>query len=610
MVKNRAAIYARFSSHNQRSESIEIQVENSREYCEREGLHVVREYCDYAQTGRNVDRAEFQRMMSDAKLGLFDFVVIYKVTRIMRNRDEMALARIMLRKAGVEILYAGEEIASGSSGVLQLGMLEVLAEWESAIDSERIRDGIQKNAERCMANGRTLYGWDIVEGRYAINEREAAVLRRMKNLLFSGNSVAEIVRAVDAERSKRGAKFNQDTVTKLLKRVQNAGVYKYAGHEVEGGMPALWSQAEQDMINSILSDRHRPRRKVDSALEFPLSGKLYCARCGMPMAGTSGTSKNGSAYHYYKCRKCRRTVRRDLIEDAVVDMTYEAVKQADVRKRIAKTLAGYEAERATEEKPESYFIKKEIRRIDTAFERIWQAIEDGIAPPGGRERTTELKRQRAELEARLRVAEQAESLEPSVDDVLLWLDDLANDTTPLEILNEFVRFVEIDGKDVTVYFMFDELPDDFTPKQKKAEHPCYQRCSTNSLVVEVWKRERKVEDDPRITNLGRILRSASIDEIPQFLNVLLGSMSVIGCRPITKDEIEQHFSFADASELLSMRPGVSGLWQATSRNDATFESGERQSIELDYVRNSGLIMDAKCFIGTFSAAFGKNRTGR
>lgn len=78
MVKNRAAIYARFSSHNQRSESIEIQVENSRAYCEREGLQVVREYCDYAQTGRNVNRAEFQRMMNDAKLGLFDFVVIYK----------------------------------------------------------------------------------------------------------------------------------------------------------------------------------------------------------------------------------------------------------------------------------------------------------------------------------------------------------------------------------------------------------------------------------------------------------------------------------------------------------------------------------------------------
>ena len=95
----------------------------------------------------------------------------------------------------------------------------------------------------------------------------------------------------------------------------------------------------------------------------------------------------------------------------------------------------------------------------------------------------------------MRVAEQAESLEPSVDDVLLWLDDLANDTTPLEILNEFVRFVEIDGKDVTVYFMFDELPDDFTPKQKKAEHPCYQRCSANSLVVEAARAELQGKQD-------------------------------------------------------------------------------------------------------------------
>lgn len=194
MVKNRAAIYARFSSHNQRSESIEIQVENSRAFCEREGLQVVHEYCDYAQTGRNIDRAEFQRMMNDARHGLFDYVVIYKVTRIMRNRDEMSLARIMLRKAGVEILYAGEDISSGSSGVLQLGMLEVLAEYESALDSERIRDGIQKNAQRCMANGRTLYGWDIVEGRYVINEREASVLRRMKNMLFAGSStIRELV---------------------------------------------------------------------------------------------------------------------------------------------------------------------------------------------------------------------------------------------------------------------------------------------------------------------------------------------------------------------------------------------------------------------------------
>ena len=498
MVKNRAAIYARFSSHNQRSESIEIQVENSRAYCEREGLQVVREYCDYAQTGRNVNRAEFQRMMNDAKLGLFDFVVIYKVTRIMRNRDEMALARIMLRKAGVEILYAGEEIASGSSGVLQLGMLEVLAEWESAIDSERIRDGIQKNAARCLANGHSLYGWDIVDGRYSVNEREAALMRKMKNMLFSGHSVADIVRALEGEKTRNGKPFNQDKVTKLLRRVQNGGTYSYAGHVVEGGMPGLWPQAEQDMIESVLNDRHRPRRKVDSSKEFPLSGKLYCTKCGMPMAGMSGTSKTGKAYHYYRCRKCRRTVRRDLIEDAVVDMTLQAVARDDVRQRIAQGMALYQSEQE-ETKPESYYLKKELRRIDAAFERIWQAIEDGIAPPGGKERTDELKRRKAEIEAQLRIAERGESMSFGVDELMLWLDEIATEITPLDILNKFVRFAEIDGKSnrIRVYFAFDKHGDGFPPNSAdKGEHLYEERCSPNSTLVEARRIELRSTKAP------------------------------------------------------------------------------------------------------------------
>ena len=154
----------------------------------------VAEYCDYAQTGTTTDRAEFQRMMADARRGLFDYVVIYKV------------ARIMLRRSHVEMLYAGEDIAGGSSGVLQLGMLEVLAEYESALDGERIRDGIRKNAERAMANGCVRYGWDIVDGRYVVNEGEAAVIRMGVRMLLEGKSVADVVRAWGPYRTKRGGR--------------------------------------------------------------------------------------------------------------------------------------------------------------------------------------------------------------------------------------------------------------------------------------------------------------------------------------------------------------------------------------------------------------------
>lgn len=125
-----------------------------------------------------------------------------------------------------------------------------------------------------------------------------------------------------------------------------------------------------------------------------------------------------------------------------------------------------------------------------------------------------------------------------------------------------------------------------------------------------WEVERKVDDDPRITKIGQFIRKCSIDEMPQFLNVLNGDLSVIGPRPITRDELEQHFSDEEKAELLSVQPGITGLWQATDRNAASFESGLRQKIELHYVRNRCFRMDWKCFTGTFGAMFGKRANGR
>lgn len=123
-----------------------------------------------------------------------------------------------------------------------------------------------------------------------------------------------------------------------------------------------------------------------------------------------------------------------------------------------------------------------------------------------------------------------------------------------------------------------------------------------------WERERKVDGDPRITRLGRILRKTSLDELPQFLNVLVGQLSVIGPRAITYDELGEYG--ADAPLLLSVPQGVTGAWQAGPRNEATFENGERQGIELDYARSAGFREDARVFLATFGVMFGRNRSGR
>ena len=118
-----------------------------------------------------------------------------------------------------------------------------------------------------------------------------------------------------------------------------------------------------------------------------------------------------------------------------------------------------------------------------------------------------------------------------------------------------------------------------------------------------WRSERKVEDDPRVTRVGRFLRKTSLDELPQFLNVLAGSMSIVGPRPVVEEELEAYGS--DVDEFLSMRPGITGWWQVSARNDATYCDGSRQELELYYVRNATLALDARVFLKTFAAIFEK-----
>lgn len=129
-----------------------------------------------------------------------------------------------------------------------------------------------------------------------------------------------------------------------------------------------------------------------------------------------------------------------------------------------------------------------------------------------------------------------------------------------------------------------------------------------SEQIKQWETEHKVDNDPRITKIGKFLRRTSLDEIPQFWNVLKGEMSVIGPRPIEPDELKAYDD--SVVEFLSMTPGITGWWQTLSRNDAKYEDGERQELELFYVRNRSVRIDIKVFFQTFRAMFGKHASGR
>ena len=112
--------------------------------------------------------------------------------------------------------------------------------------------------------------------------------------------------------------------------------------------------------------------------------------------------------------------------------------------------------------------------------------------------------------------------------------------------------------------------------------------------------EFKIDNDPRITPVGNFLRKTSLDELPQLFNVLCNDMSLVGPRPLIESEIQMYY--ADMFDtLLSVKPGVTGYWQAYARNNATYQSGQRQQMEMYYVNHASIMLDIKILFRTVAS---------
>ena len=118
-----------------------------------------------------------------------------------------------------------------------------------------------------------------------------------------------------------------------------------------------------------------------------------------------------------------------------------------------------------------------------------------------------------------------------------------------------------------------------------------------------YKKEYKLHHDPRITPIGNFLRKSSIDELPQLWNILRGDMSLVGPRPLLESELIGNYTPEERERLLSVRPGLTGYWQAMSRNESSYITGERQQQELYYIDRVSLGMDVKILFMTVKRVF-------
>ena len=132
---------------------------------------------------------------------------------------------------------------------------------------------------------------------------------------------------------------------------------------------------------------------------------------------------------------------------------------------------------------------------------------------------------------------------------------------------------------------------------KDADKVLERTLELDPILNEEWQQNQKLENDPRITKIGKVIRKLSIDEIPQFINVLKGDMSIIGPRPLVKGELDSHKGNHEIYE--SVRPGITGWWACNGRSATTYK--KRLELEYYYCENCSLSLDIKCVFLTIKA---------
>ena len=450
----RAAIYARFSSHAQREESIEDQVRVCASKAMQEGWDIVATYADEAISGRSAEkRPQFLRMVDDAQKGAFDVLIVYKTDRFARNRYDSAVYKSKLRRAGVELVSATEGVPDGPEGIILESVLEGMAEYYSANLAQNVMRGMEGNALKCGHNGVRVFGYENgSDGLYHVDEEEAEGVRMAFRMASEGARKVDIAAALNAcgYRTVRGRKWSIEAVSQMLRQEKYVGTYSWGGHRVEHGMPAIVTVELWDSAASGVPSSGRKKR-TDMPADYMLTGKIFDVE-GHKFETNCGRGSNGRYYYYYRCRETGVTVRRDEIEGRVKRALADLLSRIpEIEDTLVASVLRAQDEALSDELAAMDALRKRIE----AAERESGNLIDLAARLGANDRiAARIKALDAERESLSAELSDLERGTPIVDEdmVRYMVYRLGKCDGPASVVSGFVGRVVIDGDEALITF--------------------------------------------------------------------------------------------------------------------------------------------------------------
>jgi site-specific DNA recombinase len=473
--ENTAVIYARYSSSNQREESIEAQVRASQEYAQRNGLKVIEIDADSAKTGTNAEREEFQRMINDSGKGNFRYVIVHKLDRFSRDRYDSITFKRKLKINGVTLRSVLENLDGSPESQILESLLEGMAAYYSQNLSRECLKGQLENGHKCIHNGGIPplgYDLDKQTRKYVINEEEAEIVRYIFSKYAEGIGYGTIISELNGMgwHSKRGNLFGKNSLHDLLRNPKYTGVYTFnlrlekdvSGTRnpqfkpeeewiyVEGGMPAIVDKEIFDKVQSRLAYNKKNAGHFKSKKVYLLGGILKCGECGASMWGNSRIDgRHRVEYQSYECRGktykqncCNRGVRKEHIENYVLDELQEKLFSENSIKRLASMLTEYGSKVKNASQTEIDSAMQELDVIRVKIDKIIQLVADaGISIDSVKDEIKRLDERRLTIESHIE-AKQVEGNAAEVsDEIIIGLINKSKDFVKARNISECRGFI-------------------------------------------------------------------------------------------------------------------------------------------------------------------------
>ena len=495
----KAVLYARVSSDKQDTDlSISAQLRAIREYADRNGYTIFREFIDEAESGRTAARPAFREMIALArtKNPSFSVILVWKLNRFARNRADSITYKTLLRNKGIEVISINEPVDNSPTGRLLEGVIESIDEFYSANLGQDIRRGMRENASRGFFNGsRPPYGYhriqvkdgDRMRNRLAPDSEDSVAVqtvRRIFDMAAKDLGCKEIAKTLNREglRTSTGQRWGRTTVYKILSNEAYIGTLVWGsgkdGHSasrsetpirVENAWPALIDPQVFYLVQKKMAGK-RPQvihpRTVPSF--YLLSGIMFCS-CGYAMIGHSAKS---GRHFYYLCSRGFKQGKDACNTRMLPKEKLERQVLAELRTRVLTDENMEELVRITNEELQSAadelkeridIVEAELRDMRARLARLYDALETGKVDlddlsPRIKElkaRLTDLEKSQANIEAELA----SKGIQPlNVDLIKKHARDLrqllveSSLTERKAFLRSFIRRIETDGKQVTIHY--------------------------------------------------------------------------------------------------------------------------------------------------------------